>query len=151
MDRNSILNVMEQKAEAIYAATPDYHQGGKRGTFVVSIRTGERTDQWDSSSRNFGAVAMEPSTEVGATGVALIINNGASFDATVHGKVAYARRTGKNSGANYWQVLGTESWWNGAIVSKDGACICAFSGLKGYDDVAIAEAGIADYERQKGI
>jgi hypothetical protein len=148
MDKNSILNVMEQKAEAIYAATPDYHQGGKRGTFVVSIRNGEqageRADQWDSSSRNFGAVSMESSTEG-----ELVINNGASFDATVHGKVAYARRTGTNSGTNYWLVRGTESWWKGAIVSKDGACICAFSGLKGYDDVAIAEAGIADYERQK--
>lgn len=78
-----------------------------------------------------------------------MINNGVNFDALVHGKIAFSRRTGKNSGTNYYQVLGHESFWKGAVTSDDGLCICAFSGFTGNDDVVIAEAGIACYESLK--
>jgi hypothetical protein len=64
------------------------------------------------------------------------------------GKAAYSRRTGKNSGVHYYEVLGNETFWPGAVVSIDGNCICAFGGLRAEDDVLIAEAGIAEYERQ---
>jgi hypothetical protein len=132
---------MVQKAEEVYAADTRYHENGKRGFFEVSIKNDNFEDQWDSSSRPFGQVSMAPEKEGD-----IVINNGTSFDTTVHGKVAYARRTGTKSGTHYWEVRGTESWWNGALISRDGKCICGFSGLKGYDDVAIARAGIDVYE-----
>jgi hypothetical protein len=132
---------MVKKAEEVYAADPGYHQGGKRGYFIVEIKNSHIEGQWDSSGRPYGRVIAEHGTEG-----AITTNNGSNFEATARGKVAYTRRTGKNSGVNYWEVLGTESWWYGARISRDGACICAFSGLKGVDDVAIAEAGLAVYE-----
>ncbi|MDR3247395.1 MAG: hypothetical protein LBT39_01295 [Treponema sp.] len=138
--RTAMLDAMVKKAEEIYAATPNYHKGGKRGYFNVEIRNSQAPDQWDASSRPFGRVASEPATEED-----MIINNGGSFETTVRGKVAYTRRTGKNSGANHWEVRGTESWWKGALISADGNCISAFSGLMGYDDIAIAQAGIDVY------
>ena len=145
IDRSAILDAMTQKAEAIYAASADYQrQGGKRGYLVAEIRDDRNPDQWDSSSRPFGKVSFDSGTEG-----ALTVNNGTSFEATARGKVAYTRRTGKNSGAHYYQVLGTESWWYGALISPDGRCSCAFSGLMGPDYVAIAEAGIAAYEKLK--
>jgi hypothetical protein len=134
---------MVKKAEEIYAATPDYQSGGKRGFCDVEIKNDTAADQWDASSRPFGRVSSDPATEG-----ELIINNGGSFETTARGKVAYSRRTGKNSGANYWEVRGAESWWKGALISADGACICAFSGLKGYDDVAIAQAGLDVYNKR---
>ena len=78
-----------------------------------------------------------------------MIGNGVNFDALVHGKAAFSRRTGKNSGTNYYQVLGYESFWKGSVTSGDGLCICAFSGFTGADDAAIAEAGITCYESLK--
>lgn len=143
MDLTAILNAMEQKAEAIYKANPDYHGEGKRGWHVVEVKNGRREGEWDSASRPFGAVYHEPQTEAEFT-----INAGWSYEATVRGKIAYARRTGKNSGTNFWEVLGGESFWKGAVFSKDGKCICGFSGLKGHHDVEISQAGIAEYERQ---
>ncbi|GMO68268.1 MAG: hypothetical protein Ta2A_16450 [Treponemataceae bacterium] len=143
---DAILDAMEKECEAVFAADASYHAHGKRGMYVVELRDARRENQWNSALRNFGAVWNEP----GAEGE-IIINNGDNFDATVHGKIAYSRRTLKNSGAHYYQVLGSESWWKGAIISSDKKCICAFSGLKGVDDVKIAEAGIAEYNRQKGL
>jgi hypothetical protein len=142
MGLSEILDAMVKKAEEIYAASAEYQKGGRRGYFTADIKNSAVPGQWDSASRPFGMVVMEPGSEG-----ELIINNGTNFEATVRGKVAYSRRTGKSSGANYWEVRGTESWWKGAVVSKDGKCICGFSGLKGFEDVAIAEAGIAVYEK----
>ena len=146
IDIDAILDAMEKECEAVFAKDTSYHAGGKRGMYAAEIRDAKRSGQWNSSLRNFGAVSSEPETEG-----EIIINNGANFDATVHGKIAYTRRTLKNSGAHYYQVLGSESWWKGALISADKNCICAFSGLKGVDDVKIAEAGIAEYNRQKGL
>jgi hypothetical protein len=133
---------MVKKAEEIYTVNTDYQKHGRRGFFVAEIRNDAVEGQWDSSSRPFGEVIMEPGNEG-----PLIINNGTNFEATVRGKVAYSRRTGKNSGTSYYEVRGTESWWYGALVSADGKCICAFSGLKGGDDIAIAQAGLDEYGR----
>jgi hypothetical protein len=144
MDRAAILDAMAKKAEELYNADPGYHQGGKRGYLTVDIKNGGHEGQWDSSGRPFGRIITEPSSEG-----EIIFNNGESYEATIRGKVAYTRRTGKSSGANYWEVRGAESWWKGAVISKDGKCICGFSGLHGYDDVKIAEAGIELYEKLK--
>jgi hypothetical protein len=139
----AMLDAMVKKAKEIYAASTDYQKHGRRGFFVVELKNAATEGQWDSSCRPFGEVSLKPGNEG-----PLIINNGANFEATVRGKVAYSRRTGKNSGTNYYEVRGTESWWYGALVSADGKCICAFSGLKGHDDVAIAQAGLDEYGRR---
>jgi hypothetical protein len=144
MDRNAILNAMEKKAKTIFDRNPDYQENGKRGVITVHIRDGRNENQWDSSLRSFGVSYREYGFEGD-----LVINNGTNFDALVHGKVAFSRRTGKNSGTNYYQVLGNESWWKGSITSDDNDCICAFAGFSGPDDEAIAQAGINCYESLK--
>ena len=108
---------------------------------IVEIRDSKNPEQWDSSSRSFGAVFRDYVYDG-----ELVINNGTNFDALAHGKVAFCRRTQKDSGTNYYQVLGYESFYPGAIISDDGNCICAFSGFSGQDDKAIARAGITCYQ-----
>ena len=144
MNRNAILNAMENKAKSIYDNSSDLKRDGKRGMLVVEIRDPKNPDQWDSSSRNFGALFRDYTYEG-----ELVINNGTNFDALAHGKVAFSRRTAKNSGTNYYQVLGYESFWKGAVLSDDGNCICAFAGFTALDDEEIANAGIACYESLK--
>jgi len=141
MNRNAILNAMEKKAKTIFDNSVEYRRDGKRGMMVVEIRDPKKPEQWDSSSRNFGVVFRDYTFEDD-----LVINNGTNFDALAHGKVAFCRRTGKNSGTNYYQVLGYESFWKGAVISDDGNCICAFAGFMALDDEEIANAGIACYE-----
>ncbi|MCL2232749.1 MAG: hypothetical protein FWB99_06695 [Treponema sp.] len=144
MNRNAILNAMEKKTKYIFDRDSTYIEDGKRGMMTVSIRDAKNPDQWDSTCRSFGTVFRDYSYEGD-----LVINNGTNFDALAHGKVAYCRRTGNNSGTNYYQVLGYESYWRGAITSDDGNCICAFSGFTGLDDEEIARAGITCYESLK--
>ena len=144
MNRNAILNAMEKKAKNIFDDDPNYIRDGKRGMMVVEIRDPNNPDQWDSSCRNFGTLFRDYGYEG-----ELVINNGTNFDSLVRGKIAFCRRTGKNSGTNYYQVLGYESYWKGAIISDDGNCICAFAGFMGTDDEAIAQAGITCYESLK--
>jgi len=135
---------MEKKAKAIFDDSSNYIQAGKRGMLVVEIKDNKNPDQWDSSCRSFGTVFRDYTFEG-----ELVINNGQNFDALAHGKVAFCRRTGLNSGTNYYQVLGYESFWKGAILSDDGNCICAFAGFSGLDDEVIAQAGITCYESLK--
>ena len=144
MNRNAILNAMEKKAKAIFDDDGGYIRDGKRGMLVVEIRDPKKPEQWDSSCRSFGTVFRDYGYEGEQ-----VINNGTNFDALVRGKVAFCRRTGKDSGTNYYQVLGYESFWKGAILSNDGNCICAFAGLSGEDDHVIAKAGITCYESLK--
>ena len=147
MDRNAILDAMEAKAEALFSANisggGEYAARGKRGAFTVQIRSGEIPGQWDSSLRHFGASFWE-----GDRYGDLHTNNGCNFEAGMMGKVAYSRRTGKHSGVHYYEVLGGETFWPGAVVSADGNCICAFGGLSAADDVLISRAGIEAYEGQ---
>jgi len=144
MNRNAILNAMEKKARAIFDSDAGYIRNGKRGMLIAEIRDPKNPEQWDSSCRNFGTVFRDYTFEG-----ELVINNGTNFDALAHGKVAFCRRTGNNSGTNYYQVLGYESFWKGAIISNDGNCICAFAGFSGEDDEEIAQAGITCYESLK--
>jgi hypothetical protein len=144
MDRNAILNAMERKAKKIFDENEGYIQDGKRGVLVVQIRDEKNSEQWDATQRSFGITYRDYNYED-----ELVINNGTNFDALVHGKVAFSRRTGKNSGTNYYQVLGYESFWRGSVISDDGNCICAFSGLSGKDDQTIAQSGITCYESLK--
>ena len=144
MNRNAILNAMEKKAKAIYDDTGSYRRDGKRGFLVVEIRDPKNPDQWDSSCRNFGTVFRDYSYDN-----ELVINNGTNFEALAHGKVAFTRRTKKDSGTNYYQVLGYESFFHGSMMSDDGNCICAFAGFTGLDDKIIAKAGITCYESLK--
>ena len=144
MNRNAILNAMEKKAKAIYDDDGSYIKDGRRGFLVVEIRDPKNPDQWDSSSRNFGTVFRDYSYDN-----ELVINNGTNFDALAHGKIAFTRRTQKDSGTNYYQVLGYESFFPGSVLSDDGNCICAFAGFTGLDDNAIAKAGIKCYESLK--
>ena len=133
MDRDKIIEAMEAKTLEIYNANSDYQEKGKRGVMVVQIKSKNHSERWDSTFHAFGP----------------LYSGSFSFDTTVNEKIAYTRRTGKNSGAPKEEVLGTESFWEGAVISKDGYCICAFSGYEGVDDTLIAEAGIAEYERLK--
>ena len=144
MNRNAILNAMEKKAREVFDDDPEYEKDGKRGMMVVEIRDPKNPNQWDSSCRNFGVVFRDYGYEG-----ELVINNGTNFDALVHGKIAFCRRTNLDSGTNYYQVLGYESFWKGGIISDDGDCICAYSGFRGEDDQAIARAGIRCYESLK--
>jgi hypothetical protein len=144
MNRNAILNAMEKKAKTIFDYNSDYTRGGKRGMLIVEIRDPKNPEQWDSSSRSFGTVFRDYTYDG-----ELIINNGTNFDALAHGKIAFSRRTQKDSGTNYYQVLGYESFFRGSVISDDGNCICAFAGLTGADDVIIAKAGITCYESLK--
>jgi hypothetical protein len=144
MDRNAILNAMEKKAKTIFESSEEYTKEGKRGMMVVQIQDEKNPAQWDSTFRSFGTIFRDYNYEG-----ELVIGNGVNFDALVHGKAAFSRRTGKNSGTNYYQVLGHESFWPGSVTSGDGFCVCAFAGFTALDDVAIAEAGIACYESLK--
>lgn len=144
MNRNAILNAMEKRAKSVYESNSDYTRTGKRGMMVVEIRDSQKPEQWDSSCRSFGIVFRDYQYEG-----ELVISNGTNFDALARGKVAFCRRTNKNSGTNYYQVLGYESFWKGAIISDDGNCICAYAGFSGLDDETIAQAGITCYESLK--
>ena len=144
MNRNAILNAMEKKAKVIFDDDSSYRRDGKRGMLIVEIRDQKNPEQWDSSCRSFGTMFRDYGYED-----ELVINNGTNFDALARGKVAFCRRTNKNSGTNYYQVLGYESFWKGAIISDDGNCICAFAGFSGFDDETIAQAGITCYESLK--
>ena len=135
---------MEKRARVIFEGSSDYIRDGKRGVMVVDVKDQSSGDQWDSSCRNFGTAFRDYGFEG-----ELVINNGTNFDALAHGKVAFARRTQKNSGTNYYQVLGYESFWKGAVISDDGNCICAFAGFTADDDEEIAGAGINCYESLK--
>ena len=144
MNRNAILNAMEKKAKVIFDDDGTYTRDGKRGMMVVDIRDTKNPEQWHSSCRCFGTVYRDYTYEN-----ELVINNGTNFDALAHGKVAFSRRTNLNSGTNYYQVLGYESFWKGAVISNDGNCICAFAGFTALDDESIAKAGISCYESLK--
>ena len=144
MNRNAILNAMEKAAKDVFNDNVDYIKTGQRGMMIVQIRDKNNPNQWDSSCRNFGIVYRDYQFEG-----ELVISNGTNFDALAHGKIAFCRRTGLNSGTNYYQVLGYESFWKGAIISDDNNCICAFAGFSGNDDSVIAEAGITCYESLK--
>ena len=144
MNRNAILNAMEKKVKKIYDNSNEYMRDGKRGMMVVEIRDSKNPAQWDSSCRSFGVAFRDYGYEE-----ELVVNNGTNFDALAHGKVAFSRRTGKNSGTNYYQVLGYESFWKGAVMSDDENCICAFAGFTMLDDEEIANAGITCYESLK--
>ncbi|MCL2833937.1 MAG: hypothetical protein FWD78_12265 [Treponema sp.] len=144
MNRNAILNAMEKVAVEIFEDNIDYQRTGKRGMLIVEIRDAKKSEQWDSSCRSFGTVFRDYQYED-----ELVISNGTNFDALAHGKVAFSRRTGLNSGTNYYQVLGYESFWKGGVISDDNNCICAFAGFSGIDDSEIAEAGIKCYESLK--
>jgi hypothetical protein len=144
MDINKILDAMEAEALNIFEGNEEYANDGKRGVMAAYIRNKKNKDQWDGSLRNFGAVFRDYDFED-----ELVINNGVNFDALVHGKLAFSRRTGLDSGTNYYQVLGSESWWKGSVISDDGICLCAFAGFSGEDDRAIAQAGIGCYEASK--
>ena len=144
MNRNAILNAMEKKAKNVLESNDEYIETGKRGMMIVDIRDPNNPEQWDSSCRSFGTVFRDYQYEG-----ELVINNGTNFDALAHGKVAFCRRKNLNSGTNYYQVLGYESFWKGAIISDDGNCICAFAGFSGIDDKTIAQAGITCYESLK--
>jgi len=144
MNRNAVLNAMEKVAKEIFEDNNEYRRTGKRGMLVVETRDSKNPEQWDSSCRSFGTVFRDYQYED-----ELVISNGTNFDALAHGKVAFCRRTGLNSGTNYYQVLGYESFWKGAIMSDDNNCICAFAGFSGIDDSEIAAAGIKCYESLK--
>ena len=144
MNRNAILNAMEKVAKEIFEDNIDYKRTGQRGMLIVEIRDSNNPDQWHSSSRSFGTVFRDYQYED-----ELVVSNGTNFDALAHGKVAFCRRTNLNSGTNYYQVLGYESFWKGGIISDDDNCICAFAGFSGLDDAEIAEAGIKCYESLK--
>ena len=144
MNRVAILNAMENKAKKIFDDSGEYIRDGKRGMMTVQIKDPKNPSQWHSSTRNFGIAYRDYAYEG-----ELVINNGTNFDALVHGKVAFTRRTEKDSGTNYYQVLGCESFWPGSVISDDGNCICAFAGLSGTDDKLIAQAGINCYESLK--
>ncbi|MDR0312522.1 MAG: hypothetical protein LBI14_02900 [Treponema sp.] len=144
MNRNAILNAMEKTAKSVFEDNKEYIKTGKRGMMVVEIQDEKNPEQWDSSCRSFGIVYRDYQYEG-----ELVISNGTNFDALARGKVAFCRRTGKNSGTNYYQVLGYESFWKGAVISDDGKCICSYSGFQGDDDEIIARAGIACYESLK--
>ena len=144
MNRNAILNAMEKVAKNIFESNNDYIKTGKRGMMIIETRDSKNPEQWDSTCRSFGSVFRDYQYEG-----ELVISNGTNFDALAHGKVAFTRRTNLNSGTNYYQVLGYESFWKGSIMSDDGKCICAFAGFSGDDDQLIAEAGITCYESLK--
>jgi hypothetical protein len=140
MNRHAILNAMEKKAKSILDSRDEYREKGRRGMLIVEIRDEKDPDQWDSTCRSFGTVFRDYQYDEG-----LVTSNGTNFDALAHGKVAFSRRTGFDSGTNYYQVLGYESYWKGAVVSEDGKCICAFAGFQQGEDREIAEAGITCY------
>jgi hypothetical protein len=151
-DRDAILDVMEQKANELFDANikngGEYTARGKRGAFTVQIKNARISGQWDTSLRHFGTAYWAPDRHNNNPG-GLLVNGGNNFEPGMLGKAAYSRRTGKNSGVHCYEVLGGETFWPGAVVSKDGKCICAFGGLTAEDDVLISEAGIAEYERGK--
>ena len=131
MDQNKIIDAMQAKTQEIFEAK--YSDDVPRGVMAVQILTDTEKQRWSSTFQAFGTFHMPYF----------------SLDTTVHEKMAYTRRTGKNSGAPKEELIGQESHWEGAIISADGKCICAFSGYDGSDDVLIAQAGLAVYEAQK--
>jgi hypothetical protein len=144
INRSSILDAMDQTALALWEGNEKYKTAGKRGMLVAQVRTGEAPAQWESSIRAFDTFFKAPRIENGE-----VLDNGDNNDGTIHAKIAYVHRTGKNSGAPIAELWGNESKWKGAVISEDGNCICGFSGFSEDDDVLIAEAGIAEYNHQR--
>jgi len=141
MDLNKIMNAMEAKAQEIFDANEQYQKDGKRGVFTAQVKSSTYPGRWEVMTQAFGVASTPPEVQDGK-----IVFYGVSFDGVVQGKVAYSRRTGQDSGVEEGTVAMCESHWPGAVVSRDGNCICAFSGVAGEDDVLIAQAGIAVYE-----
>ena len=135
MPHEKMLKAMHAKTEEIFNASETYQKGGKRGIMVAQIRDAQNPDIWHSSQQAYGKLSDGPG------------GGGFSFETTVFEKIAYTRRTGKPSGATKQDCVGTESYWYGAVISDDGNCICAFSGFEGEDDVLIAQAGLAEYNK----
>jgi len=134
------MDAMEAKATEIFDNTPQYQADGKRGMFIIQLKSPTHPNRWDAMIQPFGAIVTPPEVKDGK-----VVWAGISFDGVAHGKAAYARRTGTNSGAEEGTVPMAESHWEGAVVSADGNCVCAFSGVSGEDDVLIAKAGIEAY------
>ena len=144
MDRTAIIDVMEKKALEFFKTKEPYCLNPKRGMLVVQIKDEANPDQWESTLRAFGTCRKAPDMQGD-----MPMNSGVNNDAVAHAKIAYVRRTGKNSGAPYYDVVGTESFFKGAIISQDGKCVCSFSGFTPDDDVLVSNEGIAEYERRK--
>jgi hypothetical protein len=140
IDRNAILDVMEHCAAERLIHAEGY---SKQGLLVVQVRSEQNPEQWESSMRFFGDHFRGPKLLDGRE-----IDTGCNFDATVHGKIAYARRAGKNSGAGIYDLCGDESLYQGAVITDDGQCICAYSGLAEPDDLLVAQTGAVEYCRQ---
>jgi hypothetical protein len=144
MNRTAIIDAMETKVLELFKTKEPYCLNPKRGMMVVQIRDNYNHDQWESTLRAFGTCRKAPELQGD-----MPINSGVNNDAVAHDKIAYVRRTGKNSGAPYYDVIGTESVYKGALLSEDKNCICSFSGFTPDDDVLVVLEGIREYERQK--
>jgi len=144
IDRTAILDVMEKASEEIFQASEVYQKIGRQGGMAVQIQNEDNPNQWEDSYRFFGRHFRTPRIENGRA-----FDTGGSFDATVHAKMAYTKRTGKPSGVGITEVIGQESFIMGAVISSDGKCICGYSGYPTEtDDVIISQKGIEEYERQ---
>jgi hypothetical protein len=145
IDRTKILDVMEQASEEIFIASDIYKEIGRQGGLCVQIQNEENPNQWEDSFRFFGRHFRTPRVSNGRN-----FDTGGSFDAMVHAKMAYTKRTGKPSGCDVTDTCGNETFIMGALMSADGKCICGYSGYPDEtDDVRIAQKGLDEYERQK--
>jgi len=141
-----VLAAMIEKAGEVYETSAENYavtRGPRRGLAVVTVQDDTDPDVWLSLESRFGGLCWgQPKSQNGRD-----IDLGVSNDGLAHGKIAYCRRTGNNSGADVRDVRGAESYWQGALFSEDHKALFAFSGFSETDDVLVAAHGKALYEK----
>lgn len=137
IDRNRIIAAMQETVTFLEKQAE--YLNGINGVMMVKIKVSETS--WEATELYHGNPFTSPQLHHGRH-----INNGSNCIGTVYTKAAYIQRTGQNSGAHFNEMKESESYWQGAVISEDGRCICAFSGIDELDDVKIAKTGIACYD-----
>ncbi len=136
IDRNKIIAAMQETV--MFLEKKQEYLEGINGAMMVKVKITETC--WEATELRYGNPFTAPQLHHGRK-----ITNGSNCIGTAYTKAAYIQRTRQHSGSHFNDMKESESYWQGALISDDGNCICAFSGVDELDDVKIAQAGIACY------
>jgi hypothetical protein len=153
---NFVLEAMLRKAELVYLCSTENYpdtRGPRRGIAAVSIQVDSDTHphRWLTLSDNFGEVCYRDPKQLNGRDIDL----GGSNEGVLFGKIAYSRRTMRNSGCDAREVKEGESFWRGNIFEASDPynpkCVTfGFSGFTELDDEEVAKAGRKAYRDSFG-
>lgn len=150
----AVLKKMLDTAEEIYKTSDENYpktRGPRRGIAVVSIKMNVESgseNRWLALSDNFGKKCYREPKQLNGRDIDL----GCSNEGIIFGKIAYSRRTHKNSGCSASETLEGESFWRGNMFLDDDPdapkyITFGFSGFTELDDEKVAKAGREEYHR----